>query len=164
MAITKKSILGYINNRGTRRRRCIPVFPSLRGRYVMLERCGIPRRIFQMPRKLTFFFEPIPWRIMALSLWTNFPPLWICPAPQQLHKLHEGEARASSQSSTKRSPRHQPSQLGGHPPRVTSSRSLTRTNHGGDLNTYAKMQSKNTKGVQILRTLIPPKQQMLGWN
>ena len=36
----------------------------------------------------------------------------------------------------KRSPEHQsPSQLGGHPPRVTSSRSLTRTNRGGELNT-----------------------------
>ena len=51
------------------------------------------------------------------------------------HKLHEGEARAPSQSSTKRSPGHQPSQLGGLPPRVTSSRSLTRTNRGGELNT-----------------------------
>ena len=36
----------------------------------------------------------------------------------------------------KRSPEHQPpSQLGGLPPRVTSSRSLTRTNRGGELNT-----------------------------
>jgi hypothetical protein len=26
------------------------------------------------------------------------------------------------------------------------------------------MQSKNTKGVQIPHTQIPPKQQMLGWN
>ena len=35
----------------------------------------------------------------------------------------------------RRLPGHQPSQLGGHPPRVTSSRSLTRTNRGGELNT-----------------------------
>ena len=53
----------------------------------------------------------------ALSLWLAFPPLWRWQAPQPLHKLHEGEARASSQSSTKRSLEHQPpSQLGGHPP------------------------------------------------
>jgi hypothetical protein len=49
------------------------------------------------------------------------------------------------------------SQLGGHPPRVTISWSLTQTNRNGDLNTYARMQSKNTKGFQI-----SPKQQMLG--
>jgi hypothetical protein len=39
------------------------------------------------------------------------------------------------------------SQLRGHPPRVTSSQSLTRTNRNGELNTYAIMQSKNTKGA-----------------
>jgi hypothetical protein len=42
-----------------------------------------------------------------------------------------------------------PSQLGGHPPRVSSSRSLTRTNQNRELNTYARMQNKNTKGAQI---------------
>jgi hypothetical protein len=56
----------------------------------------------------------------------------------------------------------QPSQLGGHPPRVTSSRSLTRTNCNGELNTYARMQSKNTKGAQIPHSQISSKQQMLG--
>ena len=30
--------------------------------YVTLERCGIPRRISQAPRRLTFFSEPIPRR------------------------------------------------------------------------------------------------------
>ena len=90
---------------------------------------------FPAPRRLTLFSEPHPRRIMALSLWLAFPPLRRWQAPQPLHKLHEGEARAPSQSSTKRSPGHQPSQLGGHPPRVTSSRSLTRTNRGEELNT-----------------------------
>src|SRR4051812_27960033 len=51
-----------------------------------------------------------------------------------------GESRVSSQSSMMRTPQHQPpSQLGGHPPRVRSSRSLTRTNRNGELNTYARM-------------------------
>jgi hypothetical protein len=57
-----------------------------------------------------------------------------------------------------------PSQLGGHPPRVTSARSLTRTNRNGELNTYARMQSKNTKGAQIPHSQISQKQQMLGWD
>jgi hypothetical protein len=55
-----------------------------------------------------------------------------------------------------------PSQLGGHPLRVTSSRSLTQTNRNGELNTYARMQSKNTKGAQILHSQFSPRQQMLG--
>jgi hypothetical protein len=54
-----------------------------------------------------------------------------------------------------------PSQLRGHPPRVTSSWSLTQTNRNGELNTYARMQSKNTKGAQIPHSQISPKQ-MLG--
>ena len=67
-------------------------------------------------------------------------------APQPLHKLHEGEARASTQSSTKRTPRHQPpSQLGGHPPRVTSSQSLTRTNRGRELNTMQGCKARTPK-------------------
>ena len=135
----------------------------LQVRYVTLERCGYHEGT-QTPRRLTFFSKPIPRRTMALSLWLAFPPLRRWQAPQPLHKLHDGEARASSQSSTKRSPGHKPSQLGGHPPRVTSSRSLTRTNRNGELNTYARMQSKNTKGVEILHTQIPPKQQVLGRN
>ena len=105
-------------------------------------RGGDPTKDFPTPRRLTFFSEPIPRRIMALSLWLAFPPLRRWQAPQPLHKLHEGEARAPSQSSTKRSPGHQPSQLGGHPPRVTSSQSLTRTNRNGELNTYARMQKQ----------------------
>jgi hypothetical protein len=54
------------------------------------------------------------------------------------------------------------SQLGGHPPRVTSSRSLTRNNRNGELNTYARMQSKNTKDAKIPHSQISSKQQMLG--
>src|SRR5215217_3489147 len=99
-------------------------------------RGGGPTKDSPTPRRLTFFSEPNPRRIMTLSLWLAFPPLRRWQAPQPLHKLHEGEARVSSQSSLKRSPEHQPpSQLGGLPRRVTSSWSLTRTNHGGELNT-----------------------------
>jgi hypothetical protein len=40
-----------------------------------------------------------------------------------------------------------PRQLGGHPPRVTNSRSLTRTNRNGELNTtYARIESKKCQG------------------
>ena len=130
----KESKLGYRNNRGTRRRRCIPVFPSFARRYVTFGGVEVPRRIPQhhegSPYSPSLSHEGI-----ALSLWLAFSPLRRWQAPQPLHKLHEGEARAPSQSSTKRSPGHQPSQLGGLPPRVTSSRSLTRTNRGGELNT-----------------------------
>ena len=105
---------------------------------------------FPAPRRLTLFSEPHPRRIMALSLWLAFPPLRRWQAPQPLHKLHEGEARAPSQSSTKRSPGHQPSQLGGHPPRVTSSRSLTRTNRGGELNTMQGCKARTPKVFKSL--------------
>ena len=95
-----------------------------------------PHEGFPVPRRLPLFSEPHPRRKMALSLLLDFSPLRIWQAPQPLHKLHEGETRASSQSSLNRSPEHQPpSQLGCLPPRVTSSRSLTRTNRGGELNT-----------------------------
>lgn len=115
-------------------------------RYVTLERCGIPRRSPERHGRLTFFSEPIPRRTKALSLWLAFPPLRRWQAPQPLHKLHEGEARASSQSSTERSPEHQPpSQLGGHPPRVTSSRSLTRTNRNGELKTVQGCKARTPK-------------------
>ena len=107
-----------------------------------------PTKDFPTPRRLTFFSEPIPRRTKAISLWLAFPPLRRWQAPQPLHKLHEGEALASSQSSTKRSPRHQPpSQLGGHPPRVTSSWSLTRTNRNGELNTMQGCKARTPRKV-----------------
>src|SRR5664279_785543 len=75
------------------------------------------------------------------------------------------KTRASSQSSTKRSPRSPPpNRLGVHPPRVTSTRALTRTNRTRELKTMQRMQSKNTRGAQILLYQIPPKQQILGRN
>ena len=55
-----------------------------------------------------------------------------------------------SQSSTKRSPEHSPSQLGGHPPRVISSRSLTRTNRGGELNTMQGCKARTPKVFKSL--------------
>ena len=143
----KESKLGYRNNRGTRRRRCIPVFPSFARRYVTLERCGIPRRISQTPRRLTFFSEPIPRRIMALSLWLAFPPLRRWQAPRPLHKLHEGEARApftifheevtgTPTKPTRRSPSKSNKLTVSH-----SNKSWWRAQH------YERMQSKNTKGL-----------------
>ena len=64
----------------------------------------------------------------------------------------------------KRSPEHQPpSQLGGHPPRVKSSQSLTRTNRNGELNTMQGCKARTPRKVlKILLSQIPPKQQMLG--
>ena len=114
-------------------------------------RSGGPTKDSPTPRRLTLFSEPNPRRIMALSLWLAFPPLRRWQAPKPLHKLHEGEARASSQSSLKRSPEHQPlSQLGGLPPRVTSSRSLTRTNRGGELNTMQGCKARTPKVFKSL--------------
>src|SRR5215203_1283572 len=94
----KERELGYRNNRGTRRRGCIPVFPSFARRYVTFGGVEVHEG-FPAPRRLTLFSEPHPRRIMALSLWLAFPPLRRWQDPQPLHKLHEGEARASSQSS-----------------------------------------------------------------
>lgn len=73
-------------------------------------------KVSRTPLRLTFFSKPIPRRTKDFPLWLDFPTLRRWQALQPLHKLHEGEARASSQSSTKRSPEHQsPSQLGGNP-------------------------------------------------
>ena len=139
--------------------------PSHEVRYAALERCGLPRRSPERHEGSPSSPSPLT-KMRAISLWLAFPPLRRWQAPQPLHKLHEGEARASSQSSTKRSPDHQPpSQLGGHPPRVTSSRSLTRTNRNGELNTMQGCKARTPRKVlKILLSQIPPKQQMLGWN
>lgn len=138
--------------------------PSHEVRYVTLERCGLPRRSPERHEGSPSSPSPLT-KMRALSLWLAFPPLRRWQAPQPLHKLHEGEARASSQSSTKRSPEHQPpSQLGGHPPRVTSSRSLTRTNRSGELNTMQDAKQEHQESAQVLLSQIPPKQQMLWRN
>src|SRR3954463_14541802 len=142
-----------------RRQRCIPVFTTF-GKGATSRWRGVRfHEGFLTRHKGSPFSPSLSHEGIGLSLWLAFPPLRRWQAPQPLHKLHEGEARVSSQSSTKRTPRHQlPSQLGGHPPRVTNSRSLTRTNRNGELNTYARMQSKTTKGAQILHSQISPKQ------
>ena len=119
-------------------------------RYVTLERCGLPRRSPECHKGSPSSPSPLT-KIRTLFLWLAFPPLRRWQARQSLHKLHEGEARASSQSSTKRSPQHQPpSQLGGHPPRVTSSRSLTRTNRNGELST---MQGCKARTPKVLKSV-----------
>ena len=117
---------------------------------------------FPAPRRLTLFSEPHPRRIMALSLWLAFPPLRRWQAPQPLHKLHEGEASGPFTTfheevtgAPTKPPRRSPSKSN----KLTvshSNKSWWRAQH------YARMQSKNTKGVQIRHTQIPPKQQMLG--
>ncbi len=117
---------------------------------------------FPAPRRLTLFSEPHPRRIMALSLWLAFPPLRRWQAPQPLHKLHEGEASGPFTTfheevtgAPTKPPRRSPSKSN----KLTvshSNKSWWRAQH------YAMMQSKNTRGVQILHTQIPPKQRMLG--
>ena len=117
---------------------------------------------FPAPRRLTLFSEPHPRRIMALSLWLAFPPLRRWQAPQPLHKLHEGEASGPFTTfheevtgAPTKPPRRSPSKS--HKLTVShSNQSWWRAQH------YTMMQSKNTRGVQILHTQIPPKQQMLG--
>ena len=117
---------------------------------------------FPAPRRLTLFSEPHPRRIMALSLWLAFPPLRRWQAPQPLHKLHEGEASGpfttfheevtgAPTKPTRRSPSKSNKLTVSH-----SNKSWWRAQHN------AMMQSKNTRGVQILHTQIPPKQLMLG--
>ena len=135
MAITKESKLGYRNNRGTRRRRCIPVFPSFARRYVTFGEVGIPRRISQRhegsPSSPSLSHEGIaPFLMVSFSSTPEMASSTTtsqAPRRRSLGPLHNLPRR--------RSPGHQPSQLGGLPPRVTSSRSLTRTNRGGELNT-----------------------------
>ena len=135
--------------------------PSHEVRYVTLERCGSPRRSPERHEGPPSSPSPLT-KMRALSLWLAFPPLRRWQAPQPLHKLHEGEARAPSQPSTKevtgtptKPTRRSPSKSN----KLTvshSNKSWWRAQH------YARMQSKNTKGVQIPHTQIPPKQQMLG--
>ena len=157
----KERELGYRNNRGTRRRGCIPVFPSFARRYVTFGGVEVPRRIPQhhegSPYSPSLSHEGI-----ALSLWLAFSPLRRWQAPQPLHKLHEGEASGpfttfheevtgAPTKPTRRSPSKSNKLTVSH-----SNKSWWRAQH------YAMMQSKNTRGVQILHTQIPPKQRMLG--
>ena len=131
----KERELGYRNNRGTRRRGCIPVFPSFARRYVTFGGVEVPRRI---PRatKAHPILRTTPTKDNGPFLMVSFSS-----APEMASSTTTSQAprRRSPGLFTiflKRSPEHQsPSQLGGHPPRVTSSRSLTRTNRGGELNT-----------------------------
>ena len=133
----------------------------LKVRYVTLERCGAPRRIPQCTRRLTFFSKPNPRRIwpFLMASFSSTPEMASSTTTSQAPRRRSPGLFTIF---TKRSPWHQaPSQVGGHPPRVTkltvshSNKSWWRAQH------YARMQSKNTKSVQILLTQIPPKQQML---
>ena len=117
-----------------------------RSKLITVGEMRVTTKASRTQRRLAFFSKP-PHEDEGPFLMASFsstPERW--QAPQPLHKLHEGEARASSQSSKKRSPQHQPpSQLGGHPPRVTSSRSLTRTNRNGELNTMQGCKARTPK-------------------
>ena len=153
----KESKLGYRNNRGTRRRRCIPVFPSFARRYVTFGEVGIPRRISQRhegsPSSPSLSHEGI-----ALSLWLAFPPLrrWQAPrrrSPGPFTTFHE-EVTGTPTKPTRRSPSKSNNLTVSH-----SNKSWWRAQH------YARMQSKNTKkSAQILLSQIPQKQQMLWRN
>jgi hypothetical protein len=69
----------------------------------------------------------------------------------------------ASSKTTSQAPRRRSSDLftkptRRYPPRITIARSLSQTNHNGELNTYTGIQGKNTKGAQILHFQIPPEQ------
>ena len=136
--------------------------PLHKVRYITLERCGAPRRIPQRTRRLTFFSKPNPRRIwpflmaslsstpeMASSTTTSQAPRRGSPGLFTI--FHEEVTAAPSSKPTRRSPSKSNKVTVSH-----SNKLWWRAQH------YARMQSKNTKGVQILLTQIPPKQQMLG--
>jgi hypothetical protein len=81
-------------------------------------------------------------------LWLAFPQLRKWQVHNHFTNPTKGKARVSSQSSTKRSSWHQPPrQLGGHPPRVTSSRCITRTNRNRELNTMQGCKERTSRKV-----------------
>ena len=112
-------------------------------------RGGNPTKDFPTPRRLTFFSEPIPRRNSPFLMASFFST----PEMASSKTTSQAPRRRSpgpSQSSTKRSPGHQPSQLGGHSSRVTSSWSLTRKNHGGELNTMQGCKARTPKVFKSL--------------
>src|SRR5215217_5734954 len=82
----KERELGYRNNRGTRRRGCIPVFPCFATRYVTFGGVEVPRRI---PRatKAHPILRSLSHEGIALSLVVDFEvaskPSQSCP--EQIH-------------------------------------------------------------------------------
>ena len=119
--------------------------PLHKVRYVTLERCGAPRRIPQRTQRLTFFSKPNPRRIwpFLMASFSSTPEMASSTTTSQAPRRRSPGLFTIF---TKRSPWHQaPSQLGGHPPRVTSSRSLTRTNRGGELNTMQECKARTPK-------------------
>jgi len=73
--------------------------------------------------------------------------------PGPLHNLPRRGHRSTTAKPTRRSPSKSNKLTVSH-----SNKSWWRAQH------YARMQSKNTKGAQILHPQIPPKQQVLGRN
>ena len=157
----KERELGYRNNRGTRRRGCIPVFPCFATRYVTFGGVEVPRRIPRAtkahpilrttPTKdngpfLMVSFSSAP--EMASSTTTSQAPRRRSPGPFTI--FHE-EITGTPTKPTRRLPSKSNKLTVSH-----SNKSWWRAQH------YAMMQSKNTGGVQVLHTQIPPKQRMLG--
>ena len=114
----------------------VSLVPSHQVRYITLERCGLPRRSLERHEGSPYSLSQSHEGKKGISLMPSF----------------SSTLEMSSFTTTSQAPRSismclftifleeiigaQPqSQLGGHPPRVTSSRSLTRTNRGGELNT-----------------------------
>jgi hypothetical protein len=87
-------------------------------------------KVIRTPRRLIFFSKPIPRRTKVVYLWLAYPPLH-----SRDGKLHKREARASSQSSAKRSLAPTPKPSRRLPSKKTSLRSPTRTNRNVDANT-----------------------------
>ena len=125
-------------------------------------RGGGPTKDSPTPRRLTLFSEPIPRRNSPFLMASFFS------TPEM------ASSKTTSQAPRRRSPGFFTiflEEITGAPTAKPTRRSPSKSNkltvsHSKKLwwraQHYAMMQSKNTRGVQILHTQIPPKQRMLG--
>ena len=159
--ISKK--LGYRNNRGTRRRGCIPEFLPFRGVRLV---GGVWVSNSNATNGLTLFSEePCSKARFTFHYWFSFGRK-SSPLQQSWGTTHK--RIGSSQVDHKRSQlatkgldnkRSQEHRLGSNDPRVISSQTFTSTNLRGESKPMHKSNGKSTS-AQILHSQIPTKQQM----
>jgi hypothetical protein len=124
MAIRRKVNSGIEINEAHRDEDIFPCSPT-QGEVRHVGEMRATTKVSRMPQRLTFFSKPIPRRTKSFPLWIAFPPLRRWQATQPLHKLYEGDARAS------RSPLPKPSKRYKNHRRERGGSKLKRLNNGG---------------------------------
>ena len=154
--------LGYRNNRGTRRRECIPEFHP-KGVRLVWRGVRNHNRLTATPQRLTFFsWWTQPQKVASSP--STIDPLWGGDRiPYNNLEAHTHNLIGGSQDDHKRSWPQKAGhkrRLGSKDPRVTSSQVLPPWILVEGSN-RCKCNGKSTQSAQVLHSQIPTKQQML---